>query len=215
MPLCGGMEINVKFRKLTLGTLGTNCYIAGDGDTVAVIDPEADGGAIMKIIEDENLTAGVILLTHGHYDHVSAASEIREKTGAKIYIHSLDAPLLSDNDRNLSFLTGEKITPFEADVLLEGGETINFGENSFTVLHTPGHSRGGVSYIDSECVFSGDLIFRQSIGRYDFGDYMEELSSIKKLISILDDDTLICPGHGPITTVGAEKAQNPYIKGLL
>lgn len=201
----------MKIRRLVLGPLMTNCYIAGEDECV-VIDPAFGAEKIIEAIEKENLTLCAILLTHGHFDHTGALRDLKEKTGAKVYIHRLDEPMLGDNVKNLAFMTGEEQSRCEPDVLLEGGEKIEFGKNSLSVLHTPGHSPGSVSYIAPSGVFSGDLIFKGSIGRFDYGDYSEEMQSIRTLLGILPDDGIICPGHGETTSVGYEKAYNPYIR---
>lgn len=199
----------MKVSRLVLGQLMTNCYIAGDGNSVAVIDPAADAEKILRELGGRE--AAVILLTHGHFDHTGALCDLKEKTGAKVYIHRLDEPCLGDMEKSLAFMTGEEQRRCEPDVLLEGGETILFGENSLKVIHTPGHSAGSVTYVSDECVFSGDLIFKGSIGRFDYGNYADEMNSIKMLTELLSEDTVICPGHGDVTSVGYEKKNNPYI----
>ncbi len=202
----------MKIRRLVLGPLMTNCYIAGDGEEVVVIDPADNADAIIEALKRDNLRLCAILLTHGHYDHTGALCELKEKTGRKVYIHRLDDPMLGDNVKNLAFMTGDKQSRCEPDVLLEGGERIEFGRNTLSVLHTPGHSQGSVSYIADDCVFSGDLVFKESIGRFDYGNFSDEMQSIKTLFGLLPDDALICPGHGEMTSVGYEKKHNPYIR---
>lgn len=202
----------MKIRRLVLGPIMTNCYIAGDGADVVVIDPADNADAIIEALKKENLRLCAILLTHGHYDHTGALCELKEKTGQKVYIHRLDDPMLGDNIKNLAFMSGDKQNRCEPDVLLEGGEKIEFGQNTLSVLHTPGHSQGSVSYIADDCVFSGDLVFKESIGRFDYGNFSDEMQSIKNLFDLLPDDTIICPGHGEATSVGYEKKHNPYIR---
>ena len=204
----------MEIRRLVLGELATNCYIISSGKEALVIDPAAEASAILSCLEKEDLDLCGILLTHGHFDHTGALYDIKEKTGAKVYIHELDAPMLGDNEKNLSCMTGDKQTQVEPDVLLSGGETIDFGEDPLFVMHTPGHSAGSVSYIADGCVFVGDLIFKGSIGRYDFGNYSDELDSIKKLLEAVPDSTLLLPGHGEETTADFEKKNNFYIRGL-
>lgn len=204
----------MEIRRLVLGKLATNCYIAVSGKEALVIDPADNADAILSCLEKEGLELCGILLTHGHFDHTGALYDLKEKTGKKVYIHESDAPMLGDNEKNLAFMTREKQKKVEADVLLTGGETINFGENSLHVMHTPGHSAGSVSYIADDCVFSGDLIFKGSIGRYDFGNYSDEMDSIKRLLTTVSDDALLLPGHGEATTASFEKKNNFYIRGL-
>lgn len=200
----------MKIRKLVLGQLGTNCYVLGD-ENVALVDPAANAKGIAQFLERENLTLEAILVTHGHFDHVGALKELREMTGAKVYMHHDDMPMLGSMEKSLGFMTGETPEMCEIDVVLEGGEEIIFGEDSVTVMHTPGHSQGSVSYLGDGFVASGDLIFRQSIGRYDFGSYCDEMASIRKLLAAIEPDCVILPGHGEETTAEFEIENNPYL----
>jgi glyoxylase-like metal-dependent hydrolase (beta-lactamase superfamily II) len=197
---------------MILGELMTNCYIVGDGESVAVIDPADNAEKIVECVEKEGAKIEAILLTHGHFDHTGALVRLKEITNAKVYIHELDEDMLGDNEKNLAFMTGAKREKCKADVLLSGGEKITFGENTLLVMATPGHSPGSVSYIDKEAVFSGDLIFKGSIGRFDYGSFSDEMDSVKRLLDSLPDETVICPGHGDMTSVKYEKENNPYIR---
>ncbi len=199
-----------KIRRVTLGPLMTNCYIISSGDSAAVIDPAADAEKIYELCEKDGLKIEAILLTHGHFDHTGALKELKEKTSAKVYIHQDDSPMLGDNEKNLSFMTGEKQERTEPDVILQGGEEIFIGGDKLTVIHTPGHSQGSVTYACDGAVFSGDLIFKGSIGRYDYGSYSDEMRSIRLLCAVMEDDVTICPGHGEVTDFGTEKKYNPY-----
>lgn len=201
----------MKIRKLVLGALGTNCYVLGDKN-VALVDAPANADGIIKYLENENLVLEAILVTHGHFDHVCALSELREKTGAKVYMHKDDIPMLGSLEKSLGFMTGDTPKECEIDVVLLGGEEITFGDEKVCVMHTPGHSQGSVSYIGSHFVASGDLIFREGIGRYDFGSYCSEMASIRKLFQKIDSDTVILPGHGEGTTKAYELENNPYLK---
>ncbi|MBQ7876064.1 MAG: MBL fold metallo-hydrolase [Clostridia bacterium] len=201
----------MKIRKLVLGALGTNCYVLGDKN-VALVDAAANADGIIKYLESENLVLEAILVTHGHFDHVMALSELREKTGAKVYMHKDDIPMLGSLEKSLGFMTGDTPNECEIDVVLSGGEEITFGDDKVSVMHTPGHSQGSVSYIGSGFVASGDLIFKESIGRYDFGSYCSEMASIRKLLASIESDTVILPGHGEETTKAYELENNPYLK---
>lgn len=201
----------MKVRRFEIGALGTNCYIAGDKNVV-VIDPADNAKGIAKYLERENLVLEAILVTHGHFDHVGALRELREVTNAPVYMHRDDIDMLGDRMKSLGFMTGETPEKCEIDCVLDGGEELVFGGDSLRVMHTPGHSMGSVSYIGDDCVFSGDLVFKGSIGRYDYGDYTTELDSIQRLFGELDDKCVIFPGHGEETTVEFERENNPYIR---
>ena len=201
----------MKFECLVLGQLGVNCYLLTDGKKAVVIDPGAECERILDKIRESGCVLEKILLTHGHFDHIGAVSELAEKSSAPVYIHSGDKKMLTDNGCNLSFLTGEGVEPYEADELLDGVDEIKFGNTVLKVYHTPGHSQGSVSFLAGDSLFCGDLLFKGSIGRFDFGDLNTELRSIKMLTDTLDDSVKVYPGHGDATTIGYEKMYNPYI----
>lgn len=201
----------MKIRKLVLGQLGTNCYVCGD-KRVAIVDPGANCEGIINYLEQENLTLEAILVTHGHFDHVSALKLLKEKTGAKVYMHKDDIPMLGDMEKSLGFMTGVTPEKCDVDVVLSGGEVIELSEGRFEVLHTPGHSQGSVTYIGDSVAFCGDLIFYESIGRYDYGSFCDEMNSIKTLFEKIAPDTLILPGHGTETTKEHEEKFNPYLQ---
>lgn len=201
----------MQIRKLVIGQLGTNCYVLGN-KKVALVDPAENAEGIMNYLEEENLELEKILVTHGHFDHVGALCKLKELTNAEIYMHKDDIPMLGSREKSLGFMMN--ITPEETsvDVVLEGGEEILVEGELLRVRHTPGHSAGSVSYIGDGFVVSGDLIFRGSIGRYDYGDYTTEINSIRALLDEIDCDTVILPGHGQETTAKWEKENNPYIR---
>ena len=195
---------------LVLGQLGVNCYILTDNGEAAVIDPGAECDKIIQHIEKSGCTLKKILLTHGHFDHIGAVSELAQKTEAPVYVHSGDGKMLTDNSCNLSFLTGEQVKPHTPDVFLDDIKEIELGETVIKVFHTPGHSEGCVSFLWGDRLFDGDLLFQGSIGRYDFGDLDTELRSIKFLMDNFDDSIRLYPGHGMSTTIGHERIYNPY-----
>ena len=196
---------------IMVGELQVNCYLLTDNGEAAVIDPGANADLILEKIEESGASLTKILLTHGHFDHTGAVKILAEKTGAKVYIHSGDKMMLLDNSCNLSFLTGEKIEPYTPDVLLDEIQEIPLGSTAIKVYHTPGHSTGGVTYQWGNTLFCGDLLFKNSIGRFDFGDLKTELESIKFLINSFPEETMVLPGHGVKTTIGDEKKYNPYL----
>lgn len=195
---------------LVLGQLGVNCYILTDNGEAAVIDPGAECDKIIQHIEKSGCTLKKILLTHGHFDHIGAVSELAQKTETPVYVHSGDGKMLTDNSCNLSFLTGEQVKPHTPDVFLDDIKEIELGETVIKVFHTPGHSEGCVSFLWGDRLFDGDLLFQGSIGRYDFGDLDTELRSIKFLMDNFDDSIRLYPGHGMSTTIGHERIYNPY-----
>lgn len=195
---------------LVLGQLGVNCYILTDNGEAAVIDPGAECDKIIQHIEKSGCTLKKILLTHGHFDHIGAVSELAQKTETPVYVHSGDGKMLTDNSYNLSFLTGEQVKPHTPDVFLDDIKEIELGETVIKVFHTPGHSEGCVSFLWGDRLFDGDLLFQGSIGRYDFGDLDTELRSIKFLMDNFDDSIRLYPGHGMSTTIGHERIYNPY-----
>lgn len=190
--------------------MGVNCYILSDGAKAVAIDPGAECEKITQYLNENGYTLEKILLTHGHFDHIGALCDLAEKTGAKVCVHSGDKKMLTDNGANLSFMTGERIKPYEADVLLDEVKEIPLGNESIKVFHTPGHSSGSVSFLFGDNLFCGDLLFYGSIGRYDFGSLEEEIKSIRFLMENFNDSVRVYPGHGESTTIGFEKRNNPY-----
>lgn len=196
---------------LVLGQLGVNCYLLTEDNKAVVIDPGDETEKILSALEEKGCTLEKILLTHGHFDHTGAVSDLAEKTGAKVFIHSGDEIMLRDNTKNLSFLTGAEVKTYNKAISLETAGEIILRNTEIKYLHTPGHSRGSVTYVCGDNLFCGDLIFRGSIGRYDFGDLNTELQSIKSLLDNFDDSTKLFPGHGMSTNIGFERKNNPYI----
>ncbi len=201
---------------IIVGDLGTNCYILYDSKKQGIIiDPGAHSELILNKIYEQNLTIEKIILTHGHFDHIGGIDLIKAKTGANIAIHRYDEEMLKDSNKNLSRIMGADYSlKTGADILLEDGDTIQFGGKTLYVIHTPGHSKGGICLVDEgNAIFTGDTLFKHSIGRTDFygGDYNILISSINEKIMSFDDALIVYPGHGPITTIGDERHMNPYI----
>ena len=204
----------MKITVIPGGMMETNCYLITEEQEgiSALVDP----GFISRPLEDAVKAAGkvsAILLTHGHFDHISGVKHFQEMTGAKIYISSEDAAFLSDASLNLSgMLSPAPLGPVAADVELKDGDEIKLGGAAFRVLLTPGHTRGGCCYLAPGAIFTGDTLMCGSVGRTDFptGSFPELLTSLKKLASLQGDYT-IYPGHGPTTTLAAERRGNPYM----
>ncbi|MBI9073796.1 MAG: MBL fold metallo-hydrolase [Desulfatibacillum sp.] len=203
-------------RQLAVGPLQANCFIVGCDKTkeAVVIDPGGDADKILMTLAQHKLTLKAILNTHGHFDHVEGNKGVKDASGADIYIHEEDAPMLQMvSSLAASFgLSMENSPP--ADKFLKEGDKISFGEESLEVVHTPGHSPGGVSFVAPGVVFVGDTLFAGSIGRTDLpgGSENQLIEAVKKKLFILSDDCVVCPGHGPETTVGREKMYNPFFR---
>ena len=203
-------------KKLEVGPIMANCFILGCESTkeAVVIDPGDDADRILMELAKSELKVKYLINTHGHFDHVSANKRMKEATGAQIAIHPEDEPMLHELSQSaLMFgLSSENSPP--ADILLKDGDEITFGEITLQVIHTPGHSQGGISLYTKGHLFSGDTLFAGSIGRTDLagGDYDTLISSIQKKLLIFDEDTIVYTGHGPETTIGNEKRMNPFLR---
>ena len=199
---------------LTLGPMQANCCLLECEEThlAIVIDPGDDADVILSILEKRKLNLELIINTHGHIDHIAANSDLKQKTNAQLCIHRLDADMIVNPQKNLSFFVGRAISSPLPDRLLEDGDTLEAGKISLKVIHTPGHSPGSICLLTDEVVFTGDLLFAGSIGRYDFpgSSYRQITNSLKKIIE-LDDDLVVYPGHGPVTTIGEERHTNPFL----
>jgi glyoxylase-like metal-dependent hydrolase (beta-lactamase superfamily II) len=200
---------------MAVGALMANCFIIGCEDRLeaVVIDPGGDADKILMALAEMKLTAKYIVNTHGHFDHVGGNRKMKEATQADILIHAADAPMLGSlsNAASAFGLSTENSPP--PDRMIDEGDTIDFGNLSLKVFHTPGHSPGGVSlYMDGH-VFVGDTLFAGSIGRTDLpgGSFEELASSIKNKLFTLPDDVTVYTGHGPQTTISREKQFNPFV----
>ncbi len=205
------------FKRLVVGPFASNCYIIGSESNKegVIIDPGAEAEEILKNIKDLGLKTKFIVLTHGHIDHIGALKEVKDATGAEAAIHTDDAKSL--NDHSLGRVFGLSYPPPPApDRLLKDGDSIDFGNLHLLVLHTPGHSPGGICLLGEGVVFSGDTLFNYGIGRTDLpgGSYSQLMNSIHTKLMILPDNTIVYPGHGPDTTIGTERRGNPFLRGF-
>jgi len=203
-------------KSLAVGPIQANCFIVGCETTLAgaVIDPGDDADRILAVVKKANLRIEHIINTHGHFDHVGGNRRLKDATGAALMIHSLDAPMLAQLDRMAgAFGLNAENSP-APDRILEDGDTIEVGDLRLDVLHTPGHTPGGISLHADGCVFVGDTLFQGSIGRTDFpgGNFDTLIASIRRKLFALDDQTTVYTGHGPETTIGAEKRYNPFAR---
>ncbi len=204
------------FEALEVGIYGANCYIAGSEESgeAAIIDPGADFNKIDSKLNELGLKPKMIILTHYHGDHIGAVKDFVDKYGLKVYIHKEDAEALKDPAMNFTKSMFGKGLSLKADVELLDGDEISLSELKFEIIHTPGHTRGGICIKVGNIMMTGDTLFNSSIGRTDFpgGSYEEIINSIKEKIFKYDDDTVIYPGHMSPTTIGKEKQFNPFVK---
>lgn len=186
------IEPKIKIETIPVGSLGTNCYIIYDDDSrqPAVIDPGEEGEKILSIINSLKVTVKLIIQTHGHFDHTGASEALRRKTKARILIHQGDVDLAG----------------FTPEAFLHDGEIIFLGPLEFKVLHTPGHTPGGITLVGKGFAFTGDTLFNNAVGRSDFSGGNETVlwESIREKLFTLPPDTIIYPGHGPASTIGQE-----------
>ena len=202
---------------LPLGSLGTNCYVAVDGNgKAAVIDPGLYAPELQSLLREKTTATEIILLTHGHADHISGAAALREATGAPICIHTLDNDF-TDGPLSMAQECGYPFAPFRADRLLEDGDTVSFGSETMTVLHTPGHTPGSVCFLHEtdRVLFSGDTLFCLTAGRTDFprGSHDDLMQSLRRLRD-LDGDYTVYPGHERATRLDAERKRNFFMRRL-
>jgi len=202
---------------LAVGPLQTNCYVVGDeasGEGI-VIDPGGDATTILEVVRRLKLKIKLVVNTHGHFDHIMANKEVVEGTGAPLAIHPDDASMLTSPLRSFSFFAGSFRPGPAATVSLTEGSIVEVGSLKLQVLHTPGHSPGSISLwcAEQKIVFSGDALFNLGIGRTDFpgGSMRVLLQSIRDKLFTLPDDVVVYSGHGPQTTIGFERAHNPFL----
>ncbi len=202
-------------KELVVGPLMANCFICGCSKTkeAVVIDPGGDADTILLSLADSKLKVKYIINTHGHFDHVSANGKMKDATGADILIHPLDAPMLEKLSSSAAFFGVSVENSPPCDQTLEEDDTVSFGDITLKVIHTPGHTPGGISLYTNGIVFVGDTLFAGSIGRTDFpgGDFNTLISSIKTKLFNMEDDIRVFSGHGPETSIGVEKRHNPFV----
>jgi hydroxyacylglutathione hydrolase len=207
-------------RMFTVGPVAENTFIARrDGaDRAIVFDPGDEADRILGAIDELGLTVEAILLTHTHFDHVGAVAPVARATGAPVYVSEIERPVLADIMRYVPFPGIGPYESYEADHTLRGGEQLEIAGFELDVLFTPGHSPGHLTFsIPSEqAVFSGDVLFRGSVGRTDLpgGDWSTLLTSIGGLVEALPEQTTVYPGHMEVTTLGAERRTNPFLEEL-
>jgi glyoxylase-like metal-dependent hydrolase (beta-lactamase superfamily II) len=205
----------VLLKKIVVGDFETNCYVLGCATTRegVVIDPGGDPDAILHAIQDMNLRIEMIVNTHGHADHIRANRDIKSATGAELLIHERDSCMLQDPVMNLSAVFSSPVISPPADRFLREGEMVKIGNILLDVVHTPGHTEGGISLVGTGIAFSGDTLFAGSVGRTDFpgGSFDLLVESIRTKLICLPATTMVLAGHGPNTTIGDERKNNPFL----
>lgn len=203
-------------KKLPVGPIMANCFILGCEETrkAAVIDPGDETDKILLTLASEQLTVEQIINTHCHFDHAGGNKKMKDATGAPLVLHALEIPVLENLESSAARWGLAMEASPAPDRTVADGDTITFGNIALKVIHTPGHSPGGICLQAGDVLFAGDTLFAGSIGRTDFpgGDHQTLLSSIREKLFSMDDDVRVYCGHGPETTIGVEKRTNPFVQ---
>lgn len=205
----------MKLIRIPAGIYAANCYIVYSENTNdgIIVDPGGDADHIMEVIEKNKLNINHIILTHGHGDHIGGVIDLKSSLNVDVMIHEEDAEMLRNGDINLSTTMAMGSVEIEPDKLLKDGDIIKFGDLEAEVIHTPGHTRGGICLKIEDILITGDTLFSGSIGRTDLsgGNYETIISSIKEKLMVLSDNIEVLPGHGGPSTVGRERVSNPFL----
>ena len=207
------MSFSVK--TLVVGPIEENCYVLKDDATGegVIIDAGDDGEKILDYVKDAQIDVKLLINTHGHWDHIGAIDYLQDELKVPFAIHADDASMLDDSAENLSkyMHTAGKKRP--AEIILKDGDVVNFGKSSLRVIHTPGHTKGGVCFYGGGCLFSGDTLFAREVGRTDLpgGSYEELMYSVNYRLQAVADAAKVYPGHGPASDMATERKYNPYI----
>ncbi|WP_326909550.1 MBL fold metallo-hydrolase [Sedimentibacter sp. MB31-C6] len=203
------------FEAMAVGSYYANCYIVGSDKTkeAAIIDPGAEFDRIDKKINELGLNPKMIILTHAHGDHIGAVDELVEKYNIPVYVHEEDVQTLNDSKSNFSKVMFGKNLSINPDVKLKDGDKVEMSDLEFDIIHTPGHTKGGICIKVDNIMMTGDTLFNKSIGRTDLpgGSFDEIINSIQEIIFKYDDDIILYPGHNSPTTIKSEKLGNPFV----
>ena len=209
----------MKIDHLILGAYETNCFVLRSTETAEdclIIDTGLQAGRLVEFLKQNNLNPVAVVLTHGHPDHIAGVAALRQSfPNIKVYIHKLDADMLTETPLNLGLPTGESFGTGPTDLILEDKDLIEHAGIKLQVLHTPGHTSGGICLYseDEGIVFTDDTLFANSVGRTDLGGNMARLiKSIREKLFTLPDSTKVYPGHGPATTIAHERAHNQFLQ---
>jgi glyoxylase-like metal-dependent hydrolase (beta-lactamase superfamily II) len=205
----------MKVKVLSVGMYQTNCYIcAYDDNSAVIIDPGDEGERIYDVVVQDKLAITHIILTHGHPDHVGAVPYLKKFTGAKVLIHKDDCFMINDNGTSsIAYLLGMNPISIVPDGFLADNDTIDIGLSKAHIMHTPGHTPGSICIQVKDCLFTGDTLFAGSIGRTDLpgGDQHKMRISLNRILTNIDDNTILYPGHGPSSTMKYERISNPFL----
>jgi len=203
-------------EKVVVSNFATNCYLAGCEETfkAMIVDPGGDFELIKKMIDESSYKIEYIAITHGHNDHLIAAKKLKDYTNATVLIQDRDKKCLQNSLYSGALMFGIKQEEINDYQILFDCDKFSIGNINFTVIHTPGHTKGGMCLYTPGHLFSGDTLFFQTVGRTDFprASFSEITSSIKEKLYVLPDETIVYPGHGPQTTIGHEKKNNAFVR---
>ena len=199
-----------------LPSFETDTWLLWDDESkeALVADPSAPSQELLLRLGELGLSLKYIFITHGHADHIGGIGFFKEKHPAPVVVHPADAPMLTDAKKNFSEYMGFPLTAPEGEIMAEDGTELKLGTHTLRVIHTPGHTRGGICLLADKFLISGDTLFELSIGRTDFpgGSHSQIIDSIKQKLFTLPNDVIVFPGHGPRTSIGLEKKNNPFVR---
>jgi len=202
------------FKCFTNGMVESNCYIVGDNNEGIIIDAGVEASYIEKVLADNDIKVNTIILTHCHIDHIFYINELVKICSAKVYIHIDDYEAFNDNDKNLANAVGVNFISYPDVELLKDGDKIKVSGLEFEIIHTPGHTKGSICIKCRDMLFTGDTLFKNSVGRTDFedGSFGEIKNSIVDKLYSLDGDMIVYPGHGSSTMIKMERNNNPFVR---